>query len=368
MKPHLAHFVYSMQIGGLEELVLNLVRKTDPEKYRLSVVVLREDGPLSKEIEKLGIPVHRMKGGEGFSWSLIRQVSALIRRQEIDLIHTHDLGPFIYGGLAMFLNRNRNVFHTEHSYLSQDSPRLRLFEKWLSRWARLIIADSDDVARVLIEQQKISSDKVVTILNGIDVQRFAAADPKPFRRELGIDRRALLLGTVGRLVPVKNQSLLLRAFARLRKKEKTAHLVIVGDGPERTVLQQETSQLRLERWVHFTGSRRDIPQILAAMDLFALPSLSEGLSLTLLEAMAAGKPVVATRVGGNPEVIEDGRNGLLVTSDDVDELAAALQTLASKRRTMAARMAQQGRQTVAEKFSLDAMVRAYENIYAVHYS
>jgi len=367
MKPHLAHFVYSLQIGGLEELVLNLVRKTDPDKYRLSVVVLREDGPLSAEIEKLGIPVHRLAGGEGFSWSLVRQLRALLRREKIDLIHTHDLGPLIYGGLAMFLAGNRNVFHTEHSYLSQDSPRLRMFERWLSRWARMIIADSADVARVLVEEQKISRAKVITILNGIDLQRFESADPRAFRRELGVDRGALLLGTVGRLVPVKNQSLLLRAFARLREKEKKAHLVIVGDGPEGAALQREAVRLKLQRWVHFTGSRRDIPQILASLDLFVLPSLSEGLSLTLLEAMAAGRPVVATRVGGNPEVIEDGHNGLLVTSDDVEELAAALQRLASKRKTLAAGLAKQGRRTVAEKFSLEAMVRAYEKIYAAHY-
>jgi sugar transferase (PEP-CTERM/EpsH1 system associated) len=367
MKPHLAHIVYSLQIGGLEELVLNVVRKANREKYRLTVIVLRQDGPLALEIEKLGVQVHRLGGGEGFSWALVSRLATLLRQEKIDLVHTHDLGPFIYGGLAMLRRGNRNLFHTEHSYLSQDSSRLRLFEKWLSLWARMIIADSADVARVLIEQQKIAPQKVVTILNGIDLQRFAACDRDRFRRELGVAPGQPLLGTVGRLVPVKNQSLLLRAFARLRQEQPAARLVLVGDGPERAALEEEADGLGLGRTVFFTGSRRDIPEIMAALDIFILPSFSEGLSLTLLEAMAAGKPVVATRVGGNPEVIRDGSNGLLVASDQVEELAAALRRLLAGGDSFTAMLARAGQQTVADRFSLTAMVQAYEAVYAAHY-
>lgn len=367
MIPHLAHIVYSLQIGGLEELVLNLVRKTSRTRYRLAVIVLREDGPLSLEIEKLGIPVHRLGGGEGFSWPLIRQLAALLRREKIDMVHTHDLGPFIYGGLAMLRNGNRNLFHTEHSYLSQDSTRLRLFERWLSRWARMIIADSRDVAEMLIHGQKIAPRKVVTILNGIDLQRFAGVERDLFRRELGLTAEQPLLGTVGRLVPVKNQALLLRAFALLRPEHAQARLVVVGDGPERAALERLAVELGLAASVIFTGSRRDIPQIMAALDIFILPSFSEGLSLTLLEAMAAGKPVVATRVGGNPEVVADGLNGLLVPSDDDAGLAAALRRLLREGDGVARKLAQAGQQQVVEKFSLEAMVHAYEAIYAQHY-
>jgi sugar transferase (PEP-CTERM/EpsH1 system associated) len=363
MKPLIAHIVYSLQIGGLEELVLNLVRKTDPDKYRTAVIVLREDGPLSIEIEKLGAVVYRMNGKEGFSWTLVRRLAALLRREKIDFIHTHDLGPFIYGSLAAFMNGNRNVFHTEHSYLSQNSRRLRIFERWLSLWARMLIADSADVAQMLLEKQNIAPDKVVTILNGIDVQRFAACDPMDYRRELGVNREQLLLGTVGRLVPVKNQALLLRAFARFQQSVVDSQLVLVGEGPERTALQELAQDLKISDRVHFTGGRRDVPRILAALDIFVLPSFSEGLSLTLLEAMAAGKPVIATRVGGNPEVIKDGYNGLLVTSDHVEELLAALLRLAGRSGLPAPELGANARRTVVEKFSLDAMVQEYVAIY-----
>jgi sugar transferase (PEP-CTERM/EpsH1 system associated) len=365
MKKHIAHIVLSLQIGGLEELVLNLVRKIDPVRYRLSVVVLRKDGPLSLEMEKLGITVHRLHGGEGFSFPLIRRLAALLRQQNIDAIHTHDLGPFIYGGLASVWNRNRNVFHTEHSYLSQDSRRLREFERALGYYARMIIADSRDVAQMLIERQKIPARKVVTILNGIDLDRFNLSDAQAIRRELGIKPEAFVVGTVGRLVPVKNQALLIRAFAQLAG-DQAAELIIVGDGSERPGLESLAAELGVRARVHFTGARRDIPGILAGLDLFVLPSLSEGLSLTLLEAMAALRPVIATRVGGNPEVISDGQNGLLVASDDVAQMAGAMRRMNSPDPAWREALASSGRRTVEEKFSLDSMVKAYVELYDRH--
>jgi sugar transferase (PEP-CTERM/EpsH1 system associated) len=365
MKKHVAHIVLSLQIGGLEELVLNLVRKMDPSRYRLSVVVLREDGPLSLEMERLGITVHRLHGAEGFSVPLIRRLAALLREHRIDAVHTHDLGPFIYGGVASVRNFSRNVFHTEHSYLAQNSRRLREFERALGYYARVIIADSRDVAQMLIERQKIPARKVVTILNGIDLDRFDQLDARAIRQELGIKSEAFVVGTVGRLVPVKNQALLIRAFAQFAS-DGTAELIIVGDGSERAELESLATGLGVRERVHFTGARRDIPAILAGLDLFVLPSFSEGLSLTLLEAMAALCPVIATRVGGNPEVISDGQNGLLVASNDVAQLTGAMQRMNGSDPAWRESLAASGRRTVEEKFSLESMVKAYGELYDRH--
>jgi sugar transferase (PEP-CTERM/EpsH1 system associated) len=362
MKKHIAHIVYSLQIGGLEELVLNLVRKMDRSRYQLSVIVLREDGPLSLEMEKLGITVHRLHGREGFSVQLIRQLAALLRQHNVDAVHTHDLGPFIYGGLASLRNLNRNVFHTEHSYLSQNSRRLMMFERALGYYCRVIIADSRDVAAMLIERQKIPSRKVVTILNGIDLDRFRNLDTALVRRTLGIQPNTFVIGTVGRLVPVKNQALLIKAFARFAA-EQPAELVIVGDGQERQALESLAAELGVASRVHFTGARRDIPSMLASLDLFVLPSLSEGLSLTLLEAMAAARPVIATHVGGNPEVISDGKNGLLVPSDHVEKLTEAICRMNGANMAWRDTLASTGRRTVEDQFSLDSMVRAYVQLY-----
>lgn len=362
MEKHIAHIVYSLQIGGLEELVLNLVRKMDRRRFRLSVVVLRDDGPLSLEMEKIGVTVHRLHGREGFSFPLIRRLAALLREHNIDAVHTHDLGPFIYGGLASIINFNRNVFHTEHSYLAQNSRRLMMFERLLGYYCRVIIADSRDVAQMLIERQKIPGRKVRTILNGIDLDRFNHLDTAAIRRELGIRRDAFVIGTVGRMVPVKNQALLLKAFARFAAT-RTADLVMVGDGSERPGLEALAEQLGIGSRVHFTGARRDVPALLASLDLFVLPSLSEGLSLTLLEAMAALRPVIATEVGGNPEVIHHEKNGLLVPSNDVEQLSEALCRMNGPNPAWRDTLASCGRKTVEEKFSLDSMVHAYVQLY-----
>jgi sugar transferase (PEP-CTERM/EpsH1 system associated) len=362
MKKHIAHIVYSLQIGGLEELVLNLVRKMDRSRYQLSVIVLRTDGPLSLEMEKLGITVHRLHGEEGFSWALIRRLAALLRQEKVDAVHTHDLGPFIYGGLASLWNLNRNIFHTEHSYLSQNSRRLRMFERVLGYYCRVIIADSRDVAAMLIERQKIPARKVVTILNGIDLDRFQNLDTTTIRNAMGIKPNVFVVGTVGRLVPVKNQALLIKAFASFAA-ERSAELIIVGDGPERPGLESLAAELGVASRVHFTGARRDIPAILASLDLFVLPSLSEGLSLTLLEAMAAVRPVIATRVGGNPEVINDGKNGLLVPSNNVETLRDAMCRVNGPNAAWRDAIASSGRRTVEEQFSLDYMVKAYVQLY-----
>jgi glycosyltransferase involved in cell wall biosynthesis len=236
-------------------------------------------------------------------------------------------------------------------------------ERRMARLTRLVIADSEKVRRQLVEGQGLPAAKVATILNGIDTARFGAAgDPAQARRALGLNGRGPVIGTVGRLEPVKDHATLLQAFRRVREAHPGAALVVAGDGPLREPLEAQARALGLAGSVTFLGRRSDVADWLGGLDVFVLSSVSEGLPLTVLEAMAAGVPVVSTDVGGIQEIIRAPGEGRLVAPRSPDSMAEAVLALLADEAARRA-IGRAGRERVRAAFDLQRMVDAYETAY-----
>jgi glycosyltransferase involved in cell wall biosynthesis len=292
---------------------------------------------------------------------LVLRLARLISRAGIDVVHTHNVTPWLYAGLAARLAGARLV-HTEHSNLFPHQRRLMAAERWLARLTDVIISDSDKVRRGLLGQ-RLPAERIRTIVNGIDTARFAGREPsQALRASVGVAPGQPVLGAVGRLVPVKDHETLLRAFAEVCRQRPEAVLVLVGDGPQRALLEQLAQQLGVAPAVRFAGEVPDVAPWLALLDVFVLPSLSEGMPLTLLESMAAGVPAVATRVGGIAEALLEGETGLLVPPKDPQALAQALLRLLGDE-PLRKRLGAQAQQRARKAFDVRTMVRAYEDTY-----
>jgi glycosyltransferase involved in cell wall biosynthesis len=303
--------------------------------------------------------MHRRPGVDlGLWWKLSR----LIRRERIEAVHTHNVTPWVYAALGARLAGAR-LYHTEHSNLFPHQRRLMAAERWLARLTRVVIADSEKVKRQLVTGQGLPARKIRTVLNGIDLSAFAApASPQAIRQQLGLNGAAPVIGTVGRLAAVKDQRSLLDAFHLVAQEFPLARLVLVGDGPLKEELRAHARALAIDARVDFLGRRTDVSALLGVFDVFVLSSVSEGLPLTVLEAMASGVPVVATDVGALPEIIRGPEEGVLVPPKAPRQLAQAIARLlrdAPLRQTLS----RNGRARVREQFDLNDMVRAYESAY-----
>jgi glycosyltransferase involved in cell wall biosynthesis len=254
------------------------------------------------------------------------------------------------------------VIHTKHGRNQPDVARKVLLNRLASTLTDRVVAVSADAADVALHLENVPETKVVTISNGVDTTAFRPADPRAARALLGVPAGGFHVGVVARLAAVKDHATLLEAFALLRNERPDAHLTLVGDGPERAALLDRSRALGLIGSVCFVGARRDVAALLPAFDVFALSSTSEGISLTLLEAAAAGLPIVATRVGGNAEVVLDGATGTLVSPCDPRAFAAALAALS--RRSDRAAVGLAGRAHVERWFSVERMARAYQDLYS----
>jgi glycosyltransferase involved in cell wall biosynthesis len=276
------------------------------------------------------------------------------RRSKPDVLHTHDLPPHLLGSPAAWLARVPVVIHTRHFRTGKLTFRHALAARAASALSTAVVAVSEDSAG-LLGSEGVATSKLLVIHNGADVQAFAPGDR--WTRPPG--RRVI---SVGRLSPVKDYPTLLQAARRVVACLPDFRLDIVGDGPSRASLGALRTELGLESCVRFLGERHDVAELLASADAFALASTSEGLSISLLEALAAGLPIVATRVGGNPEIVEDGVTGVLVSPGDVDAVATALVSLLSDAGRLTS-MARAARLRAEQHFDLRRVVARYEALY-----
>lgn len=354
---------YSLDLGGAEIVLLNLVERMDRSRFRPMVCSFQRGGSLKPRFEALGVPVFEVEKKEGNDWRLYSKLARLFWRERVDVVHTHNSYMWLYAGPAGRWAGAR-VAHTEHSNIPKEKWKLKWASKGLARITGRIIADSKIVADFMIHETGLPEKKIQVIYNGVDAGRFEKKhDIAALRRSLGLAEEDRVVGTIARLVPVKNHAVLLDAFDRIAQRIKNVRLLIVGDGELRGEMEEKARRLGLQARVHFLGAREDIPDLLPVMDLFVLSSESEGLSIALLEAMAAGLPVVATRVGGTPELVIHGETGLLVRSGHPLELADAITRLLSQP-ALAAQYGRAGRERVRRFFNLKRMVSEYEGVYA----
>lgn len=346
----------------MERVVLHLAKGLPAQGFAAEVVTLAgEAAPPGLALN--GLTLWELSKGPGLDLRLARSLASLARRSGADVLHAHNTLSLLYAVMAGFITR-KPVLATLHGANYEGPARHRKLRRWLARRCAAVACVSQDALAAAREQDRIDPKRLRLVYNGIDLGEIAAAAPQ---REAARDGLSLEAGqaaiiSVGRLSPEKDYGTLLAAVGELAGREDAPCLLLVGDGPERSKLEQKARELGLGQAVRFLGARGDVPRLLAASDLFALSSLSEGVSMALLEAMAAKLPVVATNVGGNPEVVLPGDTGLLVPPADPQALARGLAQILDDP-TQAQAMGRAGAARVQERFSLEAMCRAYAELY-----
>jgi glycosyltransferase involved in cell wall biosynthesis len=347
-----AHITFGLDVGGLEKLLVEFARHADRRHFDLQFISLGHRGPLAEDVEAAGWPVAGMGVPTGLHPGLVLRLATRFQREKIDVVHTHDDRPHLYGTLAGRMAGVGRIIHTRHGRSPGLSRRQDVLVRLAARWIDRFVCVSEDSARLALERG-VPVRKVCTIRNGIDLERFPCHGPQ-------VDGPAVI---VARLSPEKDHATLLRACVLAMRQEPTFRLEIAGDGPCRADLERLAGQLGLAPHVFFLGAVREIPPLLARARFFVLSSVSEGVSLTLLEAMASGLPVVATRVGGNPEVVEDETTGLLVPPSNPEALAERMLRL-WRDPEKGRRLGHKGRSRAECQFDVRGMVAAYERLYA----
>jgi glycosyltransferase involved in cell wall biosynthesis len=364
------HVVLALDPGGLERVVVSLARVSQDFGQVVSVVCLERPGALAAQIEVLGCPLASVDKPSGLHWDTTDRVQAVLQKFRPDVVHTHHMTALLYAGRAARRDRIP-VVHTEHNNIASHrsnswSRRLRtaLLWRYAGRHADRFCAVSRDVVAAAGKYGTIARWKLAHVPNGIDTALFAAVEShrSAVRAALGVAPDAPVIGTVGRLAEVKQHAVLIRAFARIIREFPSARLLLVGDGPLRAELEGLAASLSLDGTVLFTGYTPNPEGYLAAMDVFALVSRAEAMPLVIPEAWSAGRPVVATRVGGIPELIEDGKTGLLVESGDVDGLARRLRRLLADP-MQARQLGRAGRELARAKYDVTVMAGTYHRIY-----
>jgi len=354
---------HDLAIGGLQQVVVNICRTIDRECFDVSVLCLRHLGSYVPDIEALGIKVMLIPQNQRTDYLSFLKVAKILREQKIDVIHTHNTQPFIDGTLGALISKVRTIVHTDHARDFPDKKRY-MFAEWLmSQFAYRVVGVSDHTAWNLMHYEKISRKKIITIHNGVDGSRFNIyVDKQKKRTELGIMKDGPIIGLGVRLTKQKGIAYLLDAMKLVLMHFPDTTLVIAGDGPIEDDLKRKAAKLGLGRNVVFVGPRLDIPELLKLFDLYVLPSLWEGLPMVLLEAMAAGCPIVCTDVGGVSTAVKHEVNGLLVKPADIEALSAAIISLLSDKAKREC-LAQNGLKRFQESFSAEIMTRKYEQLY-----
>uniref|UniRef100_A0A7C2K0H8 Glycosyltransferase n=1 Tax=Schlesneria paludicola TaxID=360056 RepID=A0A7C2K0H8_9PLAN len=344
------HVSLTLKTGGLERILADLARHHSATACRASFIAIREVGRFADEIRSHGCIVHQLRSTGRLGQ--IREMAHWFRREQIDVVHTHNTYPHLYATLAARWAGVPVVIQTRHGQRAGHGWKSRVGYRWAARLVDRVVAVSDDAARLCVEADGLPAAKVQRIWNGIDLSQFEYQGPvcEP------------VAVSVARLSAEKDFPTLLRGIALAAPQVPGLQLRIVGDGPERMKLEGLTRELGISSRVAFLGERRDVPAVLRGAGFFVTASLTEGISLTLLEAMAAGLPVVATAVGGNPEIVVDGETGRLVPAGDPEALAATIVGLCRSVDRWPA-LGRAGRDRVSEWFDVRRMTADYEALY-----
>jgi glycosyltransferase involved in cell wall biosynthesis len=347
-----AHVTLQLDTGGMEKLVLEFARHADRSRFGLRFVSLTGRGAIAEDIEALGWPVTALEDSGGVRPSLVLRLARLMREWAVDVVHVHNTKPLLYCAPAARLAGVTRVVYTRHGQRHRATGRQNALFRMTTRLVDDVVCVSEDGGRRSIVEG-IAPNRVCTVWNGVDVGRFAYAGPTGGGPAV----------MVGRLSPEKDVATLLAATKMVVDQEPGFRLEIAGDGKCLAELGAQCTGLGLDEQVRFHGNVEDVAGLLGRASMCVLPSLTEGISLTLLESMARGLPVVATRVGGNPEVVEEGQTGILVRAQAPAELAEAMLKL-YRDPALGRAMGCRGRKRVETHFDIRRMVAKYEEIYS----
>ena len=371
-RPLIAHLIYRLDHGGLEQLLVELLRRMPDSAFRHTVICVADYAEAFRQRLPQEVEVYALNKPPGLGVGTLARSFLLLRRLRPDVTHSCNLAALEHQTVAALSGVPARI-HVEHGWDVADlfgtNRKYRWLRRWLSPWVNRHVTVSRHLASYLTERVGIPAARVQQIYNGVDVERFCAClgqspTATPVARSTA---EGFVIGTIGRLSAVKDQASLLHAFAQLRDSlpaERFAQLrlVIIGSGPLADELQQLAEALGIGAQLWLAGAREDIEAQLRRIDLFVLPSLAEGIPVTVLEAMACSRPVVAAAVGGVPELVVDGVTGTLVPAADSQALANALTEYIDAPQ-LCRRHGEAGRERVVEHFSLERMVDDYRNLY-----
>ncbi|MGY8870326.1 MAG: TIGR03088 family PEP-CTERM/XrtA system glycosyltransferase [Pseudomonadales bacterium] len=369
--PLIVHIIYALGTGGLENGLVNIINRMPPERYKHVIICLTHATDFAKRITAPDVKVIELHKREGHDLGVYWRLQKLLWQLKPDLVHTRNLAALEMQALTLLLPGVKRV-HGEHGRdiydLHGQNKKYNRLRKVMSYVIHRYIAVSKDLENWLLTTVNIPREKVEQLYNGVDLTRFIQLDDSVKTDVLPpeLAKDYLIIGTVGRIAAVKDQLTLLKAFDLLVKSDSDIsdklRLVIVGDGPLFAALKEQVHDLGLDEKVWLAGDRKDIPALLRSMDIFVLPSLGEGISNTVLEAMATGLPVIATRVGGNPELVDDQNTGVLVPVGNSEELARVLLDIVNDKDKLSA-MGAAGLAKVQKQFHWDITVANYLAVY-----
>jgi glycosyltransferase involved in cell wall biosynthesis len=369
-----AMVVNNLDVGGLEKVVVSLLNNLDRNRFDRYLICLDGPGKMADDVDlppdcRLVLkknPDRRLPlVGVNIDTSLFTAIRRFVRDKGIRVLHAHNLAPLLYAGIATRLIPMRNrpaLVYSEHNQIYSASAGQKRRLKYYLKLADQVVSVSQDLQRTLVRDAGARPDGVRVLYNGIDGKRFVFQDKHKVRRELGIPDGDFVVGTAVVLSEQKGIAFLLDAARQVLAREPAIRFLIAGDGPLRADLEAKARQMELGDRVVFLGYRRDVPDLISSYDAYVLPSLWEGLPLALIEALAIGKPVVCTSVGGNPEIVEDAVNGFVVPPRDSAALADRILRL-YKDRPFVDSVRQRNVEKFKQQFSLQSMVGAHERLF-----
>lgn len=346
------HLSMTLRTGGLERLLVDFAKFHDPQRFELAFVALGELGPPADDLRQAGFSVQSLEIAAQGKFQAVRELRQILRTGRFDILHTHNTYPQFYGALAARWAGTPTVINTQHGRGCGSGLKSLWQFRLANRFTDRIVGVSQDATELCRRQDRRSAGKMACIWNGIDVDRFTYQEP----------RHAPTAITVGRLSPEKDLGTLLHALPYVVSEYPDFRLRIVGDGVERRRLEYLTDSLGLRSFVEFLGERKDIPELLQTAGFYVSSSKTEGISLTLLEAMAVGLPIVTTAVGGNPEILVPEVTGHLVPPLNPDALAVAIRKMIEER-PLWPDMGRAARERVETQFNIRTMVSTYEQLY-----
>jgi glycosyltransferase involved in cell wall biosynthesis len=361
-RARVVYLAHTLAVGGAEEMILNLVRYL-PAEYERAVVCIDRPGPIGLEIEKTGVPFRALGLQPGLRRPLdLHRLQQFIHGWEPTIVHTFLLTASLYGRFAAMLARVPIVIGTEVNIYERKQPLHRMAERWLMQHTDTVVASAGSVRDFYIDQIGADPDKVVVIYNAVDWSQLETTmNRAELRANVGVPVDAPAAGIIARLTEQKAHRVLLDAMAS-RSELSALHVIVVGDGELRADLQGRAERLGLAGRVHFVGARRDLGNILGAIDMFLMPSLWEGLPLSLVLAMGAGLPVIASRVAGIPEVVQDQVSGLLVDPGNTSQLADAMVRLVQND-GLRRRLSEEAQAFVRPRFGVDGYIASITALY-----